>query len=104
MASELQSASPRDTNAVSSSETFGEGEEVYQATNGLDVEATVDIEGTRAGDADFSEAATVGSVTLASGASDGIHVTAPYERIRSVVTASTTPSSGTVTVYKHEGE
>lgn len=74
---------------------------LYQYANNLDVEVDVVVEATYAADDDFSDAYQIGSHTIASGGVERGSLTDPWDQVRIIVQASSTPSSGAFIAKKH---
>lgn len=101
MARDITNKEIRDTSQHKFSISNENGKSLYQYANNLDVEVDVVIEATYAADDDFSDAYQIGSHTIPSGGVERGSLTDPWDKVRIVVQASSTPSSGTFIGKKH---
>jgi len=89
-----------DTTSIVTASSLDSVETIIQYVNGTDAEVTFAITGSRAGDADFSEGVELSSEAVAAGGSGYIAISEPWDKVELSVTASTSPTSGSVTAYR----
>lgn len=104
MAEEIYSADVRDTaedtTSIVTASSLDSVETVIHYVNGTDAEVTFAVNGSRAGDADFSEAVQLSSEAIAAGGSGYYTVSEPWDKVELSVTATTAPTTGSVTAYR----
>lgn len=91
----------RDTNSHTYTIKNGQSPITFQYVNGLNAEITIDVEATYGEDDDFSDSITLESgKTVAASTTDYDTAGYPWEQMRFTVTATTSPSSGTLHIRK----
>jgi len=76
---------------------------VYQIVNGLDAEVTLAFEATHSEDKDaFKDGVSLGSMSIGAGNTERESLAEPWDVIRVSITTTTTPTTGTLTVYEHD--
>lgn len=76
-----------------------DGNVLFHLVNDLNADVTVEFVGTRQGDDDFTDGASLGSQTVAADDVEYETLTDSWDQIQVRVTADTTPSEGEASVY-----
>lgn len=102
MASQIFDNQIRDTQTYNSTDVSTPNETiVFQLVNTLDVSVDYTFEATYDGDSDWSDALTLETETASSGSVTREGISEPWDKVRATVTASSSPSNGKMTVYRH---
>lgn len=94
----------RDTNTYTfpMSNPVDRGRSVAQYANNLDAEVTVEWYGTYDGDDNWSDKVLLSSATVGAGVTDRESLTEEWDKVRFEVTATTSPTSGSMVIKVHQ--
>ncbi|AGM11339.1 hypothetical protein M199_gp009 [Halogranum tailed virus 1] len=93
-----------DTTSIVTASSLDSAETLIHYYNGTDAEVTFVISGSRGADDDFTEAVQLNSEAVASGGNAGYYVVSePWDQVEISVTPTTDPTSGSVQIYRMDG-